>query len=63
VYTTRFPSNIYILNSEDQGEGILADFRGVASSWNAIAKLGFKLQDYGLIGEVRIVPHALRMVL
>ncbi|KAL4870900.1 hypothetical protein BDV12DRAFT_207278 [Aspergillus spectabilis] len=46
---------------------IWADLRtaggGVATSWDAISKLGFGLQDYGLIGEVRIVPYALRLVL
>ncbi|KFZ01131.1 hypothetical protein V501_10201 [Pseudogymnoascus sp. VKM F-4519 (FW-2642)] len=32
---------------------------GVASSWDATAKLGFGLQDYGLIGEVQIIPYGL----
>jgi len=42
---------------------IWADLRtaggGVASTWSATANLGFGLQHYGLIGEVRIVPYAL----
>lgn len=36
---------------------------GVALGWNATAALGFGLQDYGLIGEVRIVPYGLVRVL
>lgn len=36
---------------------------GVAESWNATSNLGFGLQDYGLIGEVQIVPYALVPVL
>ena len=29
---TRTPTNIYVLDTEDQGDGILADFRGLLSS-------------------------------
>ncbi|KAL5354447.1 hypothetical protein ACLOAV_000536 [Pseudogymnoascus australis] len=36
---------------------------GVASSWNATAGLGFGLQHYGVIGEVRIVPYGLVPIL
>jgi hypothetical protein len=36
---------------------------GVASSWSTLANLGFGLQHYGLIGEVRIVPYTLLPVL
>lgn len=36
---------------------------GVASTWNATANLGFGLQHYGLIGEVRIVPYGLVTIL
>lgn len=36
---------------------------GVASSWNATADLGFGLQHYGLIGEVKIVPYGLVPIL
>ncbi|KFY14470.1 hypothetical protein V492_02598 [Pseudogymnoascus sp. VKM F-4246] len=31
-YTTRSPKNIYVLDTEDQGQGILDDFRGLLSS-------------------------------
>jgi hypothetical protein len=36
---------------------------GVASSWDATAKLGFGLQHYGLIGEVQIIPYGLVPIL
>ncbi|OBT85026.1 hypothetical protein VE02_04996 [Pseudogymnoascus sp. 03VT05] len=36
---------------------------GVASTWDATAKLGFGLQHYGLIGEVQIVPYGLTPIL
>jgi hypothetical protein len=36
---------------------------GVTSSWNTTANLGFGLQNYGLIGEIQVVPYVIMPIL